>query len=274
MKRILFILLYTSLSIQGYSQLRFDYPVTEIEAVEYTVTYSHTYQRDSLADFKGQSDMYLFLGKKTSKFLSSELYSADTIMRNIDNSAEFQSFLLDRNKPFPKLQYRIWKNYPQEGKLTYIEHIPSQTYKYTESLEPFDWELLQETDTIQGYPSQKATCNYGGRRWVAWFTPEIAYSDGPYKFNGLPGLIIKLYDSRHHYEFEMVKIEKPDNELMIDITEKEYLETTKQKFFRAKDAFWSNIRSRAREAGVDKKAQQHAVKEASRRNNPIELKLE
>ncbi len=259
------------LTFTGKAQLQFDYPITEIEPAEYIVTYSHTYQRDSLSDFTNQSDMFLFLGKNTSYFISSKFYSQDTIVRKISNMEGLQSFLMDRNRPFPKISYRIWKNYPP-GKITHVEGVPSNVYRYEETLNLFDWYITDSTDTIQGYFAQKATCNFGGRQWVAWFTKEIPYNDGPYKFNGLPGLILTVYDTQKHYVFDFIKIEKPDYKLMIDIKEKNYVETTKQNFFRAKDAFYGNIISRAKEAGLDKKAQQHVAKSASRRNNPIELK--
>ncbi len=46
---------------------------------------------------------------------------------------------------------------------------------------------------------------------MAWYTTEIPINDGPYKFFGLPGLIIKLYDEKEHYVFEMTKLERYEN---------------------------------------------------------------
>jgi GLPGLI family protein len=136
----------------------------------------------------------------------------------------------------------------------------------------FNWKLLSDTDTLQGYPVQKATCKFGGRKWEAWFTTEIPYNDGPYKFNGLPGLIIKVFDNKHNYVFEMVKIEKIESEMMIDKVEKDYIiKTTKKGFQRARKNFWGNIDIRAKEAGLGRKVQKHVLRVASQRNNPIEL---
>ena len=59
---------------------------------------------------------------------------------------------------------------------------------------------------------QKATTDFGGRKWTAWFTTEIPYSEGPYKFKGLPGLVVELSDSENNFQFELVKISKPENE--------------------------------------------------------------
>ncbi len=62
-----------------------------------------------------------------------------------------------------------------------------------------DWQILPETIQIETWKAQKATTNFAGRRWIAWFSTEIPINDGPYKFRGLPGLIIKIEDeSRSH----------------------------------------------------------------------------
>ena len=50
---------------------------------------------------------------------------------------------------------------------------------------------------------------------MAWFTSEIPISEGPWKFHGLPGLIVKLHDTKRHYEFELVSFKK--NAERIDI---------------------------------------------------------
>jgi GLPGLI family protein len=270
--RNIFLLILISFSMTSLAQMPYDYPLTDIEPAELIVTYSLKYQQDSLnPDFIRQSDMLLFLGQNVSKFLSHKLYRVDTIMENISSHAEFDEFLMQRNKPMPYVRYMIYKNYPKD-KLTYIEHIPSSTFKFEEDLELFNWQLSGDTSTISGYKVQKAICDFGGRSWVAWFSPEIPYNDGPYKFNGLPGLIFNVHDTRNHYVFEMESIEKPTQKVMIDLKEKNFVETTKQDFFRAKDGFYNNIVSRGKDAGLDSKAIQYAVTSVSDRNNPIELK--
>lgn len=40
--------------------------------------------------------------------------------------------------------------------------------------------------------------------WTAWFTTELPISDGPYKFHGLPGLILKIYDKTNTYSFDII----------------------------------------------------------------------
>ncbi len=266
------LILVMLLSITSYAQLQFDYEYTNIEPVTFQATYILKYMKDTTnQEFINNTDMLLFIGNETSLFLGKENYIADTIMRGITNVNEFQNFLSDRNKPIPRFNYFIYKNYPH-GKLTYIEHIIDGTFKFEEDLDLFKWNLEGDTATIGGYKAQKATCDFGGRSWVAWFSPEIPYNDGPYKFNGLPGLIVKIGDTREHYVFELISIKKPEKGIMIDMKEEEYIEASKQDFFRAKDAFYADIIYRAKEAGLSSKSQQTAAKNAAKKNNPIELK--
>lgn len=46
----------------------------------------------------------------------------------------------------------------------------------------------------------------GGRQWIAWFTSEIPLSEGPYKFGGLPGLILEVADSEGDYRYTCIGI--------------------------------------------------------------------
>jgi GLPGLI family protein len=271
MRTSLFTIIVLLGSLSASAQLRFDYPITVLEPAKLIVSYSMLYWRDSLnPDFVNQAVMLLFVGESSSKFLGKNAYRNDTIMKKVTNIAEFQEHLMNPNKPFPRIGYKVFKNYPQ-GKLSFIDHIPSNTYKFEENLDMFNWHLPGDTATLKGYKVQKATCTFGGRSWVAWFAPEIPYSDGPYKFNGLPGLILEISDTQQHYVFELISIEKPENEVMIEIEEKDFVEVTKQDYFKAKDAFYSNIIIHARDAGLSDEAQQGAMRSVVERNNPIEL---
>lgn len=68
-----------------------------------------------------------------------------------------------------------------------------------------NWKLVDESKTIQSFNCRKAEINYNGRNWTAWYTTDIPLAYGPYKFTGLPGLIIKISDQSGDYDFELVK---------------------------------------------------------------------
>ncbi|WP_288374117.1 GLPGLI family protein [Chryseobacterium culicis] len=80
-------------------------------------------------------------------------------------------------------------------------------YKITEKAGQ-NWKISDSTKTFGSYPVQKAVTEFGGRNWVAWFTQDIPIPYGPYKFNGLPGLIMELYDSKKEYYFKLIRSEK------------------------------------------------------------------
>lgn len=80
--------------------------------------------------------------------------------------------------------------------------------RYTEEWPQMKWQLTGEKKTILGYNCQKATCRFRGRDFTAWFTPEIPVKGGPWKFGGLPGCILKVYDSDKLYVWEAVAIEQ------------------------------------------------------------------
>ena len=71
-----------------------------------------------------------------------------------------------------------------------------------------DWKILPETVKIGEYEAQKAETTFAGRKWYAWFTQDIPFQDGPYKFKGLPGLIVKLEDSNGDYSFDLQQSKK------------------------------------------------------------------
>ncbi|MCD8541083.1 MAG: GLPGLI family protein [Leadbetterella sp.] len=83
-------------------------------------------------------------------------------------------------------------------------------YAYEIDFDPGLWQIQDEQDSVAGFWSQKATIDHNGRSYIAWFTTDIPVSDGPYIFYGLPGLIVKLYDTREHYTFTLKEVKKAD----------------------------------------------------------------
>ena len=63
---------------------------------------------------------------------------------------------------------------------------------------------------IMGYDCYKATGNFRGRNYTSYYTPKIPISDGPFKFSGLPGLILKISSDDNYSIFEATKIDLSD----------------------------------------------------------------
>ncbi|WP_066434422.1 GLPGLI family protein [Chryseobacterium sp. CCH4-E10] len=69
------------------------------------------------------------------------------------------------------------------------------------------WKIEKETKKTSSLQLQKATAKFGGRNWIAWFSKDIPFQEGPYKFYGLPGLIVEIYDDNENYHFSLNKSE-------------------------------------------------------------------
>ena len=99
----------------------------------------------------------------------------------------------------------IYKNYPA-GRLTHTEKICQDWFRYEEEMPSFEWELTDSVAEVRGYECQSARCRFRGREWTVFYTEEIPLMDGPWKFHGLPGLIMKASDGKGHYTFECIGI--------------------------------------------------------------------
>ena len=84
---------------------------------------------------------------------------------------------------------------------SFYEPVLMQTYTYDYELD-LDWEITNEQKQILGYACQQALLDFGERQWIAYFSQEIPFSDGPYKFHALPGLILEIYSTDGDYAFE------------------------------------------------------------------------
>lgn len=67
------------------------------------------------------------------------------------------------------------------------------------------WKIEKETKVSASLQLQKATARFGRRNWTAWFSKEFPFQEGPYKFHGLPGMIIEMYDDKENYHFTLNK---------------------------------------------------------------------
>lgn len=111
--------------------------------------------------------------------------------------------------------------------INYSGKIFINYYRYDEPVPRFDWKLEEGTREVMGYECRKATTCWRGREWTAWYS-DIPVSAGPWKFNGLPGLILRLEDSLGEHMFEA--IEAKNHVYPIGWREKLYSKTTREKY--------------------------------------------
>ncbi|GEN74409.1 GLPGLI family protein [Chryseobacterium hagamense] len=140
-------------------------------------------------------------GKK-SYFYNSVKYQRDsTYAVTGDFKDLFQAKSYDQN-----LSYIIEKDYAKK-KISFYDNFKTVNILIPETESP-QWKIEKEFAKINDMNCQKATADYKGRTWEAWFSKEYPLNDGPYKFSGLPGLIITLKDTGTDHVFNLIQIKK------------------------------------------------------------------
>lgn len=202
------------------------------DTVRMRIHYATKFLRYEGEEQMQDDETILDIGDRTSHFYS--LYSVkrdeirDSVLRMGGGLGEVMSALGKSPYPPTKEKYQIWKNCPKEGVLTFTDEIIKK-FRYTEDMAVPEWTFTSADSTIAEYNCQQAETDFLGRKWTVWFTTDIPIADGPWKLNGLPGLILVAEDADHYFKFECIEIENVSNEAMhqpvgkyVDCTKKEY----------------------------------------------------
>jgi GLPGLI family protein len=187
-----------------------------IDSAYIQALYKHSFTEDSLYLGKQFPDkMMLFIGTEYTKFFSYNKYIRDSLIRaNPAEYARISTISSDgmrvsmpaKNELSPIFIIDELFVNRNTSKLVSV-YASINTLQYTEQLMKPDWKIHANTCHILGYVCQKATANYKGRDWEAWFTTEIPINEGPWLLRGLPGLILKAEDKNKQFTYECIGIE-------------------------------------------------------------------
>ena len=248
------------------------------DTVEYVVMYELTFREDTahLDCYRTENHM-LSIGKKrdVSSFRGYGTYRHNMELKKAGDSGLTEELIktgrigkVFSDVPSSAIRCSIFKNMTSKN-ITTIDHIYMQgMYEYEESFNAFNWQITAETDTINNYVCQKAICDFGGRTWEAWFTSELPFSDGPYKFCGLPGLILNIADTENHYSWNFLSIERPSELMMVYEVINDRIQTTKEGFFKLQKRY--KVSHTIGDATTNNDFVKKAVEYERAKNNPIE----
>ena len=158
-----------------------------------------------------------------------------------------------------------------KGMINAHERIFINKYHYTEPIPQLQWMMARGDSTILGYLCHKATTRFRGRDYIAWYTEEIPFPYGPFKFGGLPGLITCIYDTQREHIYTLVGFEKaPSEDYIYERARRMWFETKREvvaklqrNYHDQPDLFTSDI--------VVRDPKSKPVKHHSKPYNPIEL---
>ena len=115
-----------------------------------------------------------------------------------------------------------------------------EKYVYEEPMNQLSWKISDSTTVILGYECIMAVTDFHGRKWTAWFTPEIPVKNGPWKLEGLPGLILKAESEGGQYRFIATGIQQTNKTITPVYLANEYSQTKRINFLKAKRSFIDN----------------------------------
>ncbi|GAA4155045.1 hypothetical protein GCM10022217_12790 [Chryseobacterium ginsenosidimutans] len=162
-------------------------------AQTYRFIYELEYKADSTSNSLKKENMVLDITDKKVRFYDYNFVKYDSINKNTGSNIQTSSLT-------KQMITRDLNSYNNKQYFTF-----NFDYFVLKSDEPINWKILQETKTVSGLVVQKATASFGGRNWTAWFTTSIPFNEGPYKFRGLPGLIVNIQDTKGNYIYNLLK---------------------------------------------------------------------
>jgi len=108
------------------------------------------------------------------------------------------------------LNFRVSKDI-LKGEVRMVTDVGFKVYEVTQKPD-IKWKITNKRKTHLGHELISAETDFGGRHWEAWYAPAIPIQDGPYKFFGLPGLILLLEDSTGSHRFAAEQIQTSRHE--------------------------------------------------------------
>ena len=203
---LLFLLMLLYLASEAQNQmgnLVFQDDFRIIDTVQLEILYRLDFIEDTLKYEKLTDQQVLQIGFHSSKYFSKLLFTNDSI----NTVLEKQNAKNLKSPPKAAAMYEIIRD--KKAKTLEVTYRSDDVvFRYFEDIPELNWVIQNERKTIQGYTCQRASSTFRGRKYEAWFTPEIPIREGPYKFGGLPGLILEMQDSQKHFVYTCIGIKR------------------------------------------------------------------
>ena len=198
-------------------------PSEVLDTTRFAVSYRMLYQQRPENEHPMEDLLLLQVGRNVTKFYSYKTWQTDSLVR-VTPPEQVMANLGSFHGGVRDVLFRDRK----AGRLTHTDQIGMDHLLYTEPLPAIDWELTDGEQTILGYACRRATCTFRGRSYEAWYAPEIAVSAGPWKFGGLPGLILAIKDDAGVLDLEATGVGQRVEP--IRKTDRNYLKTNRKKY--------------------------------------------
>jgi GLPGLI family protein len=173
-------------------------PDTARVVVHYTFTHLRdTTQRNN----PDRRNMVLIVGKASSAYRAYGQQTQEDIARQTKQPSGVAA-----GRPSGLVYYQFLR----EKKISRKDPILFTNFVVTEPMPLINWYITTDTASFGGLMCQKANCHFKGRDYTAWFCPDLPVAAGPWKLNGLPGVIIQACDAKKEVCFMFAGVERID----------------------------------------------------------------
>lgn len=263
--KILYFFLTCIISINTYSQKGLE----KINKYDYQFDYRYDYIKDTLNLNDKRSDFFsLYVDKQNnSYFLQNKLLEIDSLLLEVEKNNQIVTL------PSSYSKWRVIKN--NDKGHYFIDMLGKNYYNYLINNDfNINWQIKDEHKEILGYKATKAVCKTFGREWEVWFTEQIPLSSGPYKFSGLPGLIMEISDTKKYFTFELLSVKSKSKTIELPSRVLNSILLTKEDFEKALRNYNENIIEELKLQGIhlNSKTQEVVIENIKRNNNFLEKK--
>lgn len=173
------------------------------------VTYNFSHVRDTNSRNNPYTEkMLLVVGKNASIYTS---------LNKIERELNIPGARSPQGAPFKPVTNDDLYFFATENKMVTRQSFMNAYYLVEEKPAKMNWKITKDTASFEGILCKKATTTFKGRKWTAWYAPDMPFLSGPWKLNGLPGLIIEAYDDKKEVQFEIAGLDNLKKEnLTID----------------------------------------------------------
>ena len=238
MKNLIFPIILCLVAIAANAQTKADIEVS------YTMT-SPNMRTGKLGDSTHQ---YILLANSSqSKFYSPRTEQIDSLCSTPDGEAKFKEMqraaaLAGNFDDIPRRDGSMYVVTSTDANVMKVcDTAGMEQYVVEEPIENIDWTIVEDSvKKVLGYDCIMATADYHGRKWTAWFTPEIPLQAGPWKLAGLPGLILEADADNGVYSFVATGIQNTTRQISQVYLADRYEKVSRKDLLKAQRSFFDN----------------------------------
>lgn len=178
------------------------------------------------------------------------LYNSTLLCNNTESvyfSREAQSFYNGTSKKTVNTNLGAIAKYPKSVGSVYkaqdklLVSLPIGRYIFTYEEPKLDWKVLDEIKDVKGFKCQLARADSDtGDTFFAWFTKDISIPDGPFRFKGLSGMVLEVYNKNKTIQIFATEIKKSDEKIEPLNYGNDVKTKSKQQFLEARNNYFQN----------------------------------